>query len=452
METTIMLSIFRSIACAFLVACLIFLGGHGHAAESQLPIIFVHGNGDTAGLWITTIWRFESNGYPSELLHAVDLRYPLARSVDDKWQAGRSSASDVMVQLAEEVERVRQRTGADKVLLVAQSRGGNTVRNYLKNGNGSPRVAAVVLCGAVNHGVIFSEQHLLGSEFNGASAFMKDLNSTLGEIIAGVRFMTIRSDTNDKYAQPDGRFIGLPNIATGLGYDAPELKGATNIVLAGVDHRETGYGPAAFEAMYRFITGGEPKTLDIVKDTQVTLNGKISGFESGAATNIGIGDATLTIFRVSPQTGVRLGPAVHRKTTADDGLWGPFRADSDASYEFVLEAPGYPVTHVYRSPFPRSSSVVHLRPQMFGKDDGPAGAVIYMSRPRGYFGVGRDKILLDGSPPPGITPGVPSASSARLSFPADPQRSVVGRFNDEQIAALTWPRQDNHVSVIELTY
>jgi hypothetical protein len=29
---------------------------------------------------------------------------------------------------------------------------------------------------------------------------------------------------------------------------------------------------------------------------------------------------------------------------------------------------------------------------------------------------------------------------------------VVGRFNDEQIAALTWPRQDNHVSVIELTY
>ena len=235
-----MLSIFRNIACAFFVAGLMSLGGHGYAAEPQLPIIFVHGNGDTAGLWITTIWRFESNGYPRELLHAVDFRYPMARSVDDKWQAGRSSTSDVMAQLAEEVERVRQRTGADKVLLVAQSRGGNTVRNYLKNGNGSPRVGAAVLCGAVNHGVIFSEQHLLGSEFNGASAFMKDLNSTPGEIIAGVRFMTIRSDTNDKYAQLDGRFIGLPNVATGLGYDAPELKGATNIALAGVDHRETG--------------------------------------------------------------------------------------------------------------------------------------------------------------------------------------------------------------------
>ena len=93
-----------------------------HAAEPQLPIIFVHGNGDTAGLWITTIWRFETNGYPHELLHAVDLRYPLARSVDDKVQAGRSSASDVMVQLAEEVERVGKRTGAHKVFPIAELR------------------------------------------------------------------------------------------------------------------------------------------------------------------------------------------------------------------------------------------------------------------------------------------------------------------------------------------
>src|SRR5262245_6200442 len=452
LETTTMLLVVRNIACALLLACVTLLGGPVRAAEPQLPILLVHGNGDTAGLWITTIWRFESNGYPRELLHAVDLRYPLARSVDDKPQAGRSSASDVMAQLADEVERVRQRTGVNKVSLVAQSRGGNTVRNYLKNGNGSPHVAAAVLCGAVNHGVIVSDQYLVGSEFNGASALMKELNSTPGEILDGVRFMTIRSDNNDKYAQQDGRFIGLPNIATGLSYDAPELKGATNVVLAGVDHRETGYGPGAFEAMYRFLTGREPDTLSIVKETKVVLDGKISGFESGAATNIGIGGATLTIFPVSSQTGERLGAAVHRKTTADDGLWGPFHADSDAYYEFMVEAPGYPVTHIYRSPFPRSSAVVHLRPQLMGKDDEVAGAVVYMSRPRGYFGADRDKTLLDGSLPPGIPPGVPTVSSVRLSFPAEPQRSVVGRFETEQITARTWPRQENHLSVIELTY
>jgi hypothetical protein len=264
--------------------------------------------------------------------------------------------------------------------------------------------------------------------------------------------MTIRSDTNDKYAQPDGRFIGLPNVASGLSYDAPELKGATNVVLAGVDHRETGYGPGAFAAMYRFLTGEDPSTLGIVKETHVVLDGKISGFENGAATNIGIGGATVTIFPVSPSTGERQGAAVHRKTTGGDGLWGPFRADPDAYYEFVVEAPGYPVTHIYRSPFPRSSAVVHLRPQLMGKDDEVAGAVVYMSRPRGYFGAGRDKILLNGSLPAGIPPGVPTVSSVRMSFPAEPQQSVVGRFEAEQVTARTWPRQDNHVSVIELTY
>jgi triacylglycerol lipase len=448
-----MLARLRNTVAAFLVACLAFVGGHAQAAEPQLPIVFVHGNGDTAGLWITTIWRFESNGYPRELLHAVDLRYPTARSVDDKPQPGRSSASDVMRQLAEEVAGVRQRTGAAKVFLVAQSRGGNTVRNYLKNGGGAAQVAAAVLCGAVNHGVIVSEQHLVGSEFNGASVFMKDLNSTRGEVLPGVRFMTIRSDNNDKFAQSDGRFIGLANVATGLGTDAPALAGATNVVLPGVDHRETGYAPAAFATMYRFLTGEDPKTLDIVPEAQVALDGKISGFEGGAPTNIGIAGATITVFRVSPQTGERQGGPVHRKTTGADGLWGPFRAEADAAYEFVVEAPGYPVTHIYRSPFPRSSSVVHLRPQVLGKDDGAAaGAAVYMSRPRGYFGVGRDKILLDSSPPSGIPPGVPSASSARLAVAAEPQRTVLGRFNDEQIAARTWPLQDNHVSVIELTY
>ncbi|MBP8148864.1 MAG: twin-arginine translocation pathway signal, partial [Limnohabitans sp.] len=26
-----------------------------------VPIVFVHGNGDSANLWQTTLWRFESN-------------------------------------------------------------------------------------------------------------------------------------------------------------------------------------------------------------------------------------------------------------------------------------------------------------------------------------------------------------------------------------------------------
>jgi hypothetical protein len=60
--TTIMLCILRKIGCALFFAFMMLLGGPISAAEPQLPVLFVHGNGDTAGLWITTIWRFESNG------------------------------------------------------------------------------------------------------------------------------------------------------------------------------------------------------------------------------------------------------------------------------------------------------------------------------------------------------------------------------------------------------
>src|SRR5881296_3760743 len=74
--------------------------------ESRPPIVFVHGNGDTAALWMTTIWRFESNGWPRDRLDAIDVPYPLARDDDAKPQAGRTSAAENAAHLAAEVDRV----------------------------------------------------------------------------------------------------------------------------------------------------------------------------------------------------------------------------------------------------------------------------------------------------------------------------------------------------------
>ena len=71
-----------------------------------------------------------------------------------------------------------------------------------------------------------------------------------------------------------------------------------------------------------------------------------------------------------------------------------------------------------------------------------------MTRPRGYFGVGRDKFSLDGKVPPGINDGVPGAASGKLAFAAGP-RAVVAVFNNEAIAARTWPVKENHDVVAE---
>jgi hypothetical protein len=71
-----------------------------------------------------------------------------------------------------------------------------------------------------------------------------------------------------------------------------------------------------------------------------------------------------------------------------------------------------------------------------------------MSRPRGYFGIGRDKFSLDGKVPAGINDGVPGASVGRLAFDAAP-RTVVAVLNNETIATRTWPAKDNHIAVAE---
>ena len=92
--------------------------------DAAPPIVFVPGNGDTAALWVPTIWRFESNGWPRERLHAIDMPYPNARDDDAKAQPGRSSTAEHMAFLAAEVRKLLAATGAKKVVLVGNSRGG----------------------------------------------------------------------------------------------------------------------------------------------------------------------------------------------------------------------------------------------------------------------------------------------------------------------------------------
>ena len=425
------------------------------------PIVFVHGNGDTAGLWIATIWRFESNGWPRDRLHAIDLTYPLARDDDAKEQPGRSSIAEFTSHLAAEVKKVLAATGAAKVALVGLSRGGYPIRNFIANG-GASVVSHTVLGGVPNHGVWSNPAFLPGSEFNAAGPFLRKLNSPQGsagdEVTPGVAWMTIRSDNNDKYAQPDGVWIGARGTPTNVSFDGPELKGAENVVIAGIDHRETALGVKAFAEMYRFVAGKPPATLAIVPEARVVLDGVVSGLgldnrQGSFATNLPLAGATVEVYATDPATGLRVGPAAHRATVGADGRWGPFVADGAARYEFVVAAPGYATTHLYRSPFPRSSSIVSLHPERLADADRDAKSLVTLSRPSGYLGVPRDRISLDGaSPPAGIPSGVAGVSSARVKLADPSQRAIVGEFNDERIVGRTWPVADNHVVVLELTH
>jgi hypothetical protein len=432
--------------------------GFGAAAQTSAvpasadipPILFVHGNGDHAALWMTTLWRMESNGIPRERMFAINFTDPLARTDDAVAQPNRSSTEDQRRELGDAIQELKRRTGASRVALVGNSRGGNSIRSYIKNGD-TADVSHAVLCGVPNHGV-YDWDDGLGGEFNGRGPFLRGLNEGETEVTPGTAFLTLRSDGMDKFAQPDGRFVGKPGTPTGITSDGPALKGATNLVLGTVDHRETAFHPRAFREIYKFIVGREPERIAITPEAEVKLSGLVTGTPGGVQTNRPVVDASVEIFRVSPDTGERIGGAIHTSQTAADGRWGPAQVDPAWVLEMVLTAAGSTTTHFYRSPFPRSSDVVHLRAARALAPAEAAGAVVIMSRPRGYFGLPRDVVLLDGKEPTDVKSGVPtdSITTARLSA-AEAGRPVVAMFNQERIVARTWPASENRISIAELT-
>jgi hypothetical protein len=332
------------------------------------------------------------------------------------------------------VDKVLAATGARQVVLFANSRGGNAIRSYAAQG-GAGKVSHAILGGTPNHGVRFDASSGTGNEFNGAGPFLQGLNNQGApgvEVTPGPRWMTIRSDRNDKFAQPEGTWIGAPGKATGVTYEGPELKGALNVVVPGIDHRETSFSPEAFAAAFEFITGRKPATSGFTPEARVVLDGQVSG--------LGLNN--------DPATGLFVS---NLPTVGADGRWGPFEADGRACYEFVISAAGYSTLHIYRQPFPRSSSIVNLRADRLLDADKSAGSVLSFFRPRGYFGLPRDRIVFDGQEPaPGIPPGVAGLAVSKIKLPPAAPRSVAASFNGQTIVGRSWPAAEGHLVLIEL--
>jgi hypothetical protein len=127
-----------------------------------------------------------------------------------------------------------------------------------------------------------------------------------------------------------------------------------------------------------------------------------------------------------------------------------------------LAAQGFATAHIYRAPFARSSSLVHLRPERLAPAEAEGGAVVRFTRPRGYFGLPRDSVLLDGATAPGIPPGVAGVTRSQLILPLSEGRALVGEFRSngtsggtsggitERIVGRTWPAATQRVTVLEL--
>src|SRR5205814_10427667 len=84
----------------------------GQNAVGVPPILFVHGNGDHAALWMTTLWRMESNGVARDRMFAINFTDPLARTDDNVAQENGSSTEDQRRELGEAINELKRSTGA----------------------------------------------------------------------------------------------------------------------------------------------------------------------------------------------------------------------------------------------------------------------------------------------------------------------------------------------------
>jgi pimeloyl-ACP methyl ester carboxylesterase len=378
------------------------------------PIVFVHGNGDDSAKWIGIIGLFESNGYPSDRLYAVRFTNPMARTQDHVPEAGRSSTVDQVAELSATVARALLETHAKKVVLVGSSRGGMTIRNYLRNAGGNAVVSAAVLCGTPNHGV-FAVATGTDGEFNGSGTFLRGLNEG-SEVVDGVRMMTLRSDKLDKFAQPDGRAAGLFEH-TGVTFEGPALKGAENLVIAGADHRELAFSPAAFRAMYRFITGKEAVQDTITSEPHPTVSGLVTGFEGKSPTNLPVSGVRVRVYALAHGSARREGAPIYDIATDATGVWGPLALDSTVEYEFELEAAGLDISY-FKAPILRSTKLLNLRFTPQAPDPAKGTPHLLIARPEGYLSAGRDAVLIDGKPINDEPAGLPVKDSFVATVPA----------------------------------
>ena len=175
---------------------------------------------------------------------------------------------------------------------------------------------------------------------------------------------------------------------------------------------------------------------------------------AGGATNRPVAGAVVEIFRTDPATGARIGAAIHRRETGADGAWGPVTVQSDWTLEIVLAAPGHPIAHYFRSPFPRSTEVLHLRPPAPLTDaDRGAASLTRLTRPRGYFSWPRDVVLLDGREVAERREGVASLAVANLRLPAERVGTpIAGVFNQENVGGRVLPLSENRIAILEMTW
>ncbi|MFB4420971.1 hypothetical protein C5F59_007750 [Streptomyces sp. QL37] len=398
------------------------------------PVIFVHGQEGSAQQWQSQAKRFSGNGYRDDLLYVHE--YDTSVATDDHAIAG----------LEDLVDSVRARTGAQKVDILAHSRGTRVMHAYLAVPERAAEVAKYV-------------------NLDGRTAAAQP---------GGVPTLAIWSSL-----QPNG-----------------SIGGALNVHEPEASHTESATSAESFAHIYAFLRGRPPLTTRVLPEppTSVEITGRAVHFPQ----NKGLA-GRLEVWRLDPATGARAGLLPqHVVRTGADGAFGPLGVSGRGHYELAFIRSGERTSHFYFEPFERSDRFVRLLVSPPGGvadsiDTCPAHTALTIVRAREWrAGTAEDdRLRIAGTDVlnPAVSPQlrqilglfafdkgcdgvshleaalppfdrIPFLTATDLSLPADPQargaipvtETMRGAGVDETITVPNWPSDRHTVSLLFKDY
>lgn len=394
--------------------------------SGRTPIVFLHGFLASGDTYEKQMKRFCSNGYSLADLYAFD------------WNTLDVGADNVG-KLDKFIDAVLAKTGATQVDLVGHSAGTAVVQQYTQKHRSK-----------VKHLVLLA-------------GFPPDSQDS-------TPILNIYST--------------FDFIATG----GKDVLGGTNLKLTDKDHYQVATCTESFEAMYKFFNNGqEPSTLEYTADNDIILSGKAGSFGE----NKFLKNTQVEVYKLDPATGFRVSTTPFVKFATDEnGNWGPFRADANTYYEFVVydNISGSRKVHYYREPFNRSDQLVYLRTFPTGASLAGLFLASLPSDDRlgitAFFGAsqaavaGRDELILDGNV---LTiqkfcskenttialfayddnrnqvsdmvslaafASLPFLKGADIYFPVNPPQSITMSFNGRVLKARNWKSGSEGVNVM----
>ncbi|NQV14910.1 alpha/beta fold hydrolase [bacterium] len=224
--------------------------GGGWGEVTHTPIVFVHGNGHTAGNWTTMATYFAEDGYTWNELWAISY---LGEAVsEDLFNTNEGNWEEI----DQFVTAVLEYTQSEKVNIIAHSLGVTVSRTWLKYSNDYSQVENFVGIAGANHGVAFCgpNQHsgLCGEVGHPDSDFLQWLNED---------DETPQSETLQYITVYNGAHLDVFFPANALMNDStvhdlrtsPLLEGADNIQFANLDHISLATAGMVYDTLSHYI-------------------------------------------------------------------------------------------------------------------------------------------------------------------------------------------------------